>query len=82
MNEGEVVSDINTYSYLVHTFGKLNKLEEIYVLLREMESSNVLLEIYTKCNVVLWLVVELNPWLRSLIINGVKINKILSEDKY
>ncbi|WJX83196.1 hypothetical protein P8452_65874 [Trifolium repens] len=34
------------------------------------------------CNVVLWLVVELNPWLRSLIINGVKINKILSEDKY
>jgi pentatricopeptide repeat protein len=48
MNEGEVVPDINTYSYLVHTFGKLNKLEEIYVLLREMESSNVLLEIYTK----------------------------------
>jgi pentatricopeptide repeat protein len=46
MNEGGVVPDINTY--LVHTFGKLNKLEEIYVLLREMESSNVLLEIYTK----------------------------------
>ncbi|WJX50264.1 hypothetical protein P8452_36594 [Trifolium repens] len=80
MNEGGVVPDINTY--LVHTFGKLNKLEEIYVLLREMESSNVPLEIYTKCNVVLWLVVELNPWLRSLIINGVKINKILAEDKY
>jgi pentatricopeptide repeat protein len=48
MNEGEVVPDINTYNYLVHTFGMLNKLEEIYVLLREMESSNVLLEIYTK----------------------------------
>ena len=57
MNEGGILPDLTTYSYLVETFGKLHKWEKVSELLKEMESGgnlpdiisyNVLLEAYAK----------------------------------